>query len=162
MQSVVLVQGVHKPHPTRSTRKVRPGAQRGNLPDIQGPLLTGSERPRPRTHAAVHHLFSQVMYLGFKATVLCQGDKGKDGKRMNPRSSLGQHTRGHKARRLSFKAAGRWNLCFDKQSPSPRLRKTDQPPPPKGKKTPRKKCCIWACQMETAFICFNISLIFKK
>lgn len=62
----------------------RPAAPEGALPDVQGPLLAGSEGPRPGAHAAVHHLFSQVMYLGFKTTVLCREDKGKDGERMKP------------------------------------------------------------------------------
>ena len=64
---------------------VGPTAQKRDSPDIQGPLLACPEGPRPRAHAAVHHLFSQVMYLRLKATVLCQEDKGKGGERMKPK-----------------------------------------------------------------------------
>lgn len=41
-------------------------------PHIKRSLLIGPQRPWPRAHAVVHHLFPQVMDFGLKTPVLCK------------------------------------------------------------------------------------------
>lgn len=41
-------------------------------PDVEGPLLIGSQGSRPRAHTVVHHLLPQVVDFGLETAVLCK------------------------------------------------------------------------------------------
>lgn len=60
----------HKSGVDKAAADMFPGESSLCLPDIQGPLLISPQGARPRTHAVIHHLLTQVMDFCLKPSVL--------------------------------------------------------------------------------------------